>query len=760
MYDNKANPVKAYEPFFDSSPGYDDETDLVDWGVTAITGYDPLSRAIRVDNPDGTFRTTDVGAWATSVSDENDTVLASDWYAARQGAAPGSADADAAAKAAADAGTPALSDLDTLGRVFRTVADNGPGGQYATVLGLDIQGNTRTVTDPLGREVMTRDYNLTGTEIHHVGADSGEHWLATDAAGQPLAAWDTRPVQARYGYDMLRRPVTAHVTQGGGPERLAEQVTYGEGLADVQARNLRGAVYQRQDEAGVATNAQRDFDGNVLSASRQFLAGYSGDVDWAQAPPMSAETFTTAWTYDALSRPVTITAPDGSVTSPAYNERSLLAQVTVSPGGGVAATNPVTSVSYDAKGQRQVISYGNGAVTSYAYDPATFRLVRLQTSRPGSGGPLQDLTYTYDPVGNVTRVTDAAQQTIFFANQAAAAGTDYTFDAIYRLTKAAGREHIGQAAQPQTTWDDSARISVPLPTDGQAMRNYTESYAYDDAGNVTSVAHTAANGNWTRTYAYPPASNQLASTTVGSSASGYTYDPNGNMTSMPQLPVMGWDWKNQLQATAVQAPGDGAAQTTYYQYDSAGKRVRKATASPAGALVAERIYLGGYEIYREYSPAGTVTLERQSLLVADGAALVCLIETTTIDATAAQATLPATVSRYQFGDLLKSAVARTRRGSRHPHLRGVLPLRQHVLPDRALGRRSEHQTLPIHRQGTRSRNRPLLPRCALLRAVARTLDIARPGRPGGRAEPLCLLPGQPGHHARPDGHAGHARPGR
>ena len=54
------------------------------------------------------------------------------------------------------------------------------------------------------------------------------------------------------------------------------------------------------------------------------------------------------------------------------------------------------------------------------------------------------------------------------------------------------------------------------------------------------------------------------------------------MISMPQLPVMTWDWKNQLQATAVQAPADGAAQTTYYQYDSAGKRVRKATASPGG----------------------------------------------------------------------------------------------------------------------------------------------------------------------------------
>jgi hypothetical protein len=66
VYDNKANPVKAYEPFFDSSPAYDDETDLVNWGVTAITRYDPLSRVIRIDNPNGTFRTAEFGPWRQS----------------------------------------------------------------------------------------------------------------------------------------------------------------------------------------------------------------------------------------------------------------------------------------------------------------------------------------------------------------------------------------------------------------------------------------------------------------------------------------------------------------------------------------------------------------------------------------------------------------------------------------------------------------------------------------------------------------------
>jgi RHS repeat-associated protein len=657
VYDNKANPVKAYEPFFDSSPAYDDETDLVNWGVTAITRYDPLSRAIRVDNPNSTFRTVEFDPWRRISSDENDTALASGWYQARQAGQLGPAEADAAAKAAAHSATPSVSDLDTLGRVFRTVVDNGPGGQYPTVFGLDIEGNVRTTIDALGRVILTQDYSLVGAEIHRVSADAGEHWLAPEAAGQPLAAWDSRATHIRHSYDVLRRPAGLYVSQANNSGRLAERITYGEGLADAEARNLRGVIYQHRDEAGVASTVQRDFKGNVLSTSRLLLQNYAGDVDWSQEPGLDSEIFTTATTYDALNRPVTITSPDSSVTNPVYNERSLLAQMTVSLAGANAAASLVTSVTYDPKGRRQLISYGNGAITSYTYDRDTFRLISLKTTRPTAGNPLQDLTYTYDPVANITQITDAAQQTIFFANQAVTPSGDYTYDAIYRLTRATGREHIGQAAQSQTSWDDLARISVPLPTDAQAMRNYTETYTYDAVSSITTVVHSAASGNWTRTYTYDqPASNRLSSTTVGSTVSTYSYDPNGNTTSMPHLPTMGWDWTNRLQATACQVLADGAPQTTYYRYDSSGERICKVTAGQTGIPVSQRSYLGGYEIYREYSPSGVITLERQSLHVSDGAKLVCLIETTTVDRAAAFGAMPPSLSRYQFGNHLGSAV--------------------------------------------------------------------------------------------------------
>jgi RHS repeat-associated protein len=663
VYDNKGNRVKVYEPFFDSSPVYDDESDLVEWGVTSIAGFDPLSRPIRVDNPDGSYRTVEFDPWHTSSSDENDTVLGSEWYASRSAGQLGADGLDAAGKAAAHAGTPATTDLDTLGRAFRHVADNGAGGQYVTTLTLDIEGQVLATTDALGRPALVQEYDMAGGEVHRLSIDAGERWLLADAGGQLLRAWDSRGFTLKESYDELRRPTVSRVIDSSGAARSAEEVTYGEGVAGAQALNLRGVAYQHSDEAGQATTQQRDFKGNVIASSRQLLATYVDEVDWSTSPALTGETFATQSSYDALNRIVTTTSPDGSVTNLAFNERSLISGVTVILRGAVPPTTVVASVIYDAKGQRQGIAYGNGASTAYSYDPDTFRLTNLTSTRPGGGGSLQDLSYTYDPVGTVTRLNDAAQQTIFFDNAVVSPNADYTYDAIYRLIVATGREHVGQTSVSPIDADDSSRLgfALPLPNDAQAIRNYTQAFAYDAVGNMQQLAHGAAGGGFTRTYAYdepttPPASNRLTSTAIGGTTYRYTYDAGGNIISMPHLSLIQWDWKNQLQASASQSINAGAPATTYYAYDSSGARTLKATNDESGTRVAERIYLGAYEVYREYGPGGdNVTLERESLHVMDGTSRICLFETTTIDR-AAKASTPGTVTRYQLGNHLGSAM--------------------------------------------------------------------------------------------------------
>ena len=96
------------------------------------------------------------------------------------------------------------------------------------------------------------------------------------------------------------------------------------------------------------------------------------------------------------------------------------------------------------------------------------------------------------------------------------------------------------------------------------------------------------------------------------------------MTQMPHLPVMEWDFKNQLRVTQQQVVNDGSGERTYYVYDASGQRARKLTERSNGTRKQERIYLGEFEIYREYNGDGSsVTLERETCTSKDGIATYC-----------------------------------------------------------------------------------------------------------------------------------------
>lgn len=671
IFDNKDNPVKQYEPFFSPTPDYETEPELVQWGVTPVLRYDPLGRLVRTDFPDGSYSTVEFDPWQQTTRDRNDTVVLTDaatgavtqsrWYADRQGLPATSPDARAAQLALAHANTPTVACQDTLGRTFLIIADNGGAVTYATHLTLDIAGNQRSLSDARLNQALASDFDMLRRPLHTASPDAGERWLLADVAGKPLRGWDSRGFATRHTYDPLRRPARLYVQQGATPENLAELLVYGEAHPSAVALNLRGRVYQGYDGAGCATSQQYDFKGNLLSSSRQLAAEYHVQVDWsalsgltdvtqiasAAAPLLEGETFTASTAYDALNRPTSLTAPDGSETQPIYDEASLLKQVNVRLRGAATWTPFVTAIEYNARGQREWIAYGNGARTDDTYDPYTFRLTRLLTTRSSDSATLQDLVYTYDPVGNITEMRDSAQQMVFFKNAMVSPSAQYQYDPLYRLTQASGREHVALAAGAPVAEVDLPLQDIPDLEDSLALQTYTESYTYDPVGNILQVAHRAGSGGWTRSYAYASDGNRLLSTSAGAYSATYAYDAHGNMTQMPHLPAMGWDFKNELQAVNL-----GGGGTVYYVYDASGRRVRKVWEKTA-SLVVERIYLGAYEIYRERS-LSSVTLERQTLHVMDDTRRIAMAETLTVDAGTPVAT-PTPMLRYQFGNHLDSA---------------------------------------------------------------------------------------------------------
>jgi hypothetical protein len=87
----------------------------------------------------------------------------------------------------------------------------------------------------------------------------------------------------------------------------------------------------------------------------------------------------------------------------------------------------------------------------------------------------------------VTSIWDAANDRIFHNQQVVDPGAEYRYDALYRLAAARGREH--RAGDAQVAADAGPWTVSTLPNDGQALRNYVETYVYDSVGNVLAVRH-------------------------------------------------------------------------------------------------------------------------------------------------------------------------------------------------------------------------------------------------------------------------------
>lgn len=347
-----------------------------------------------------------------------------------------------------------------------------------------------------------------------------------------------------------------------------------------------------------------------------------------------------------------IITPDNGKTAYTYDRGGLLQKIWIE---NVHALNTdiITNTEYDAKGQRQKVQYKNGTTTTYQYDEFTFRVRQIRTTRHSDNKTLQDLQYWYDPIGNITLQKDLAQQPVYFDGTVADSHNDYTYDALYRLIQAEGREHAGNNAAP--TYNDSSRIGItPIPiasTDTAKMRRYIQYYEYDEVGNFTQMRHTVTGGigNWTRYYTTDTVSNKLLETVIGSGTpESYQYDSRGNITDgFGHLQRMTYNDANRLERVEI----DGN-RTAYYQYDAAGQRVRKTIINTTANKTEVRKYVGNWETYRRFVTSSlTVEIQRETLHISDDMGRMALIDTRT----AGTGVEPAQLLRYQYSNHLSTA---------------------------------------------------------------------------------------------------------
>ena len=270
----------------------------------------------------------------------------------------------------------------------------------------------------------------------------------------------------------------------------------------------------------------------------------------------NAPTASTALLTEGQTNPVNITdtTPEFSAiyNDPDVGDIANLYQIQVSATPGVW-TSPVwdsgqMSMSVTTQGTRSPdISYAGSSLTpgatyywrikfwdddgaegAWSSGSDTFTM-----SAPPVFQDIQNLTYTYDANGNITRLVDASQTN-------SAKTVDYSYDALNRLLTATA---TGVAA-------------------GQTPYSYT--YSYDPIGNILTRVETIGGGSpVTYTYSYSSAgyANPHAVTDIAGTA--YAYDNNGNLVAkggaLPWYPPAGgggaWTDRKQLTINHTKVSG-------------------------------------------------------------------------------------------------------------------------------------------------------------------------------------------------------------
>jgi YD repeat-containing protein len=198
-----------------------------------------------------------------------------------------------------------------------------------------------------------------------------------------------------------------------------------------------------------------------------------------------------------------------------YNDRMLLNRVFST------TSTYVDSTSYDPAGRIDLRTFGNTTQTDYVYYPWNTaaqggRLQYLKSGTAGSPTSLQNLSYGYDAVGNITSLT----------NTLASETNSYGYDTLNRLTS------WTLNSTPETYTYDSASGNLDVKA-GVDLN-------YNDVAHVHAVTHIGS----TQKYCYDQNGNQTrGNETINLTSMRKTADP-ACLEVTPVLCRWGWSTKN------------------------------------------------------------------------------------------------------------------------------------------------------------------------------------------------------------------------
>ncbi|WP_158717106.1 restriction endonuclease fold toxin [Streptomyces sp. NRRL F-6677] len=476
-----------------------------------------------------------------------------------------------------DGGTAELAISDIRGRTIerreykdRTPVISAPADHYeATHYAYDPVGNLTKVTDASGRNTWTYTYDLRGRQTASSDPDKGANTTVYGKDGRIATTTDARNTTLATTYDELGRKTSLRIGSTTGT-KLADwtydTATGGKGLPATSTRYdtsvTPAAAYKTEvtgyDAAGNSTGTKVTVPS--VTGEEKLAGTYTVATT---ATPVNNLPSTTA--YSTTNTNATTALPAEEVTDHYVQDQLSIVEGTLNQ----AYLRGATYTPFGELAQAQLGNAGTLVTQTLSYETITRRLATSITDRQAAGPKtLSNIKYSYDTVGNITRIRDDQNDGTVVDDQC------FTYDWARRLSDA------------WTTGDGCTTTSVN-GTGAPALGTtdpYWTSWTFTGSGDrATETEHMAGpvTADTTRTYSYPtttgaaqPHAVRTVTATGGAAgADAYQYDTTGNLTK--KTPASGpaqeltWNEEGKLAASTV----SGA--TTRFLYDADGTRLLK-----------------------------------------------------------------------------------------------------------------------------------------------------------------------------------------